>query len=516
MSTRKRTRSTATATAVEPVVNETKLDEGIPEGNGHELSEYEISRINNIRKNENFLASLGLDSVKQSIDLLKPPKKKNVSIKGVSRSGPKPNGVPVRRSGRVTTEKLKAEIEELEEDGKLEESVEKREKLEAMLAKQREGIYEVPDVVVSESYGREIRMGPISLIEDLDNKMDENDKSGESIMKLLRSLGEVNMGSASVTSNACGEPKGGKSKKKLQSTGTATSDVTVSQYASRLNALILVDSDVAKLTPSRITSVFVHPSSDKVVVMAGDKNGCLGIWDLSHFPSDNTSKVSPAAEGVYKYSPHTANISTIHCHAADSNRIHTVSYDGTIRCLDISPGRSDPTAFDLVFRHVESDEDIRHFHYTDASFHPQNKSVCLVSRSDGRVSLVDFRASASEYQNSGTVQEGVKLNSVQIHPANEFMVITAGAARGCISINDTRMLSGVRDSTKLWKPVVSLSPHSKSINAAYASPGDGRYLVSVSQDNTVKVMENYLFTAATGDAPSSRLILCSQLSCSMS
>jgi hypothetical protein len=491
MSSRKRTRSAIPE--IESAVD-LSLNKSSFKGNGHELSEYEISRINNIQRNENFLASLGLDSVKQSIDYFNPPKRKFVATKGVTRNTSKSPALPARRSARVTADKLKAEVNELSKNGKITESLEKQEQLDEMLTKQREGRYEVPDTMsaANGAYNRELKLGPVSLINDLENKVDDSDKSGMKILKLLQDLSVSAPPPVSIKS------------KKVDSKHE-TKDVDLTEYVCRLNSLSLAEADVAKLTPSRVTCVAVHPARDKVVVMAGDKNGYLGIWDLNHVPdADTSSKAGPAAtEGVYTYSPHISNISNIHCHPEDSSIIRTVSYDGTIRCLDLSQGSSEPAAFALAFRHPEKDDDIRHFYYTDAAFHSQNKSVCLVSRSDGCVSLIDFRASATEYQNSGAVQEGVKINSLQCHPANEFMVVSAGAARGCIAINDTRMLSGMRGGAKLWKPIKTLHLHSKSINAAYCSPGDGRYLVSVSQDNTVRVVENYLEGGGEQTHPSS-------------
>ncbi len=37
---------------------------------------------------------------------------------------------------------------------------------------------------------------------------------------------------------------------------------------------------VAKVVPQRIFSAAVHPSDSKILAFAGDKWGCLGIWDV--------------------------------------------------------------------------------------------------------------------------------------------------------------------------------------------------------------------------------------------
>ena len=37
---------------------------------------------------------------------------------------------------------------------------------------------------------------------------------------------------------------------------------------------------VAKVVPNRIFSVAIHPSESKVLVVAGDKWGKIGFWDV--------------------------------------------------------------------------------------------------------------------------------------------------------------------------------------------------------------------------------------------
>lgn len=68
-------------------------------------------------------------------------------------------------------------------------------------------------------------------------------------------------------------------------------------------------------------------------------------------------------------------------------------------------------------------------------------------------------------------------------PTNENYIITAQSSKdGKIFIHDARKLSSSKGSTKALR---TLDGHDKSINAAYCSP-DGEYLVSISQDNTIK------------------------------
>jgi WD40 repeat protein len=62
---------------------------------------------------------------------------------------------------------------------------------------------------------------------------------------------------------------------------------------------------------------------------------------------------------------------------------------------------------------------------------------------------------------------------------------------GVIALHDIRKMSGSRSKGSSSSLLHSVDQHSKSINAAYISP-DGEFLVSVSQDNTVKVVRNFM------------------------
>lgn len=40
------------------------------------------------------------------------------------------------------------------------------------------------------------------------------------------------------------------------------------------------NSDIAKLTPSRVTAMAVHPSERNLVVVAADVDGYFGVWQV--------------------------------------------------------------------------------------------------------------------------------------------------------------------------------------------------------------------------------------------
>jgi len=135
-------------------------------------------------------------------------------------------------------------------------------------------------------------------------------------------------------------------------------------------------------------------------------------------------------------------------------------------------------------------------------------ALLFVSRSDGYVSLIDFRMSSgsrtgSRFGYAWTCDMGYKVQSVQHWPTDEHLLLTAnagsgeatGSSAGTMNVWDIRYLSTASatgsssdsgsKSQKLPATVATFAGHAKSINAAYASP-DGKYVLSVSQDNTIR------------------------------
>jgi WD40 repeat protein len=243
------------------------------------------------------------------------------------------------------------------------------------------------------------------------------------------------------------------------------------EYNKNIKELTMQESDVAKITRSRITSVFLHPTVDKILVAAGDKDGYVGLWDVDNFTAGN--------DGVYMYRIHNSNVTRLHCFQQDPWKIYSSSYDGTIRCLDVHAN-----AFVVAFDAPDSDGNT---FTSDCYFLSSNASCALIGKSDGQVALVDMRASNRTYQWEHFAQmQNAKINSVQEHPTESHLIVSAGSGKaGCLRVHD------LRKAGKGWKPLVEMNEHSKSINAAYVST-NGEYLVSVALDDTVRTWRNFI------------------------
>ena len=198
--------------------------------------------------------------------------------------------------------------------------------------------------------------------------------------------------------------------------------------------------------------------------------------------------------GVWKYRPHVSAVCRIYSTSQTPSEITSVSYDGTVRSLDI-----DQQAFISRF---SAPSDLGDLWFTDAweygggvrdiSDSGSGNNKLFVSRSDGYACLIDFRQGSKGRGNSSyawVADMGYKTQSVQHFPTDENLLLTACAgAGGDISLYDIRKLGG--SSKKITESVLSFNGHSKSINAAYASP-DGKSIVSVCQDDTIRLWTNF-------------------------
>lgn len=227
-----------------------------------------------------------------------------------------------------------------------------------------------------------------------------------------------------------------------------------------MSRLRLAEDGVVKLTASRVTSVALHPSCERILGAAGDKLGGLGLWDVS-------------SGAVYRYQPHSSSIMRL-CFSQSSPVLQSLSYDGSLRALDLQAER-----WLRAFQSPDADD----AYLTDACWMKDSSHCVLVSRSDGAVGLVDSRASSEVFQWCAAAQDS-RLTSVQQHPTELNVVVTASSKTG-IALHDMRCWAALSTLTDI---------HSKSINAAYVSP-DGRQLISVSQDDTVKATSLFMGSA---------------------
>jgi len=423
-------------------------------------SEYAARREENIRRNQDFLASLGLDGVKTALEDGK-PKKSTASKRGVSQKGARKAAPTVtRRSGRVTAERLKVEIEDLKKNGDSKLLVEKEALLATMQEEKKAASFEHFVETEHTMWEQKDRNSEPSLplLEPYNLEDDIREKEAHSLITVLQAAAKE----STIKKRPVASFKSGSS--------------WHVDYTTRLNKLTISEEGVAKVVENRITVNMVHPSTSKLIIAAGDKSGNFGIWDV-----DNHSKAG--VDGVYRYSPFVANMEALACRTWDSSLIYAGSRDGTVRTLDLNKD-----IFSLSFCAPESIYDVA-LHSFCFDTHGSIQGAILTGRADGQVALVDPRQSTSEYAWLRDVHD-TKVNSLQQHPTNEHVVVSVGSGmRGDIIFTDIRKVGKTGKATSLLTLDVgdgNSCIHSRSINAAMISP-DGLDMISVSQDNTVKL-----------------------------
>ena len=110
--------------------------------------------------------------------------------------------------------------------------------------------------------------GPLTL-----DTLNRSEESGEAFLGLLKTLVKEEEGGGAAVASSSSSGGGGEGSKKGKK---ATLD-----YASRLAKLSMVEEDCVKLTPRRATSLVIHPSEKTLVVVTGDVDGYLGVWQVS-------------------------------------------------------------------------------------------------------------------------------------------------------------------------------------------------------------------------------------------
>ena len=261
----------------------------------------------------------------------------------------------------------------------------------------------------------------------------------------------------------------------------AHDSVLIDTYQSHITSLLLTPEDVTKTIPNRITSMTFHPSHSRTIICTGDKYGYVSIWDAGERGSQPSRVNMGGQDGVYLYKLHSSNVCALHVAPEEPQRIWSVSYDGSVRFSDLEQA------------HFACAHQSEVHSFTMAAFGQATNSACGISNLltctyKGSVCCLDARAGGIQWTNTVNIdisQKCYKLNTIQLHPTVEHMVITAGA-NGHVGVFDLRQRG-----SSTWKAVSLLTGHHNSVYSAQVSP-NGQYLVSVGVDDTVKLWYDFM------------------------
>lgn len=230
-------------------------------------------------------------------------------------------------------------------------------------------------------------------------------------------------------------------------------------------ALNLEHDNVARVVPGRIFSVRFFPTTDMTMVVAGNKQGYLGFWDVK--PQNGEDK-----DVIHLFQPHSAPISGISVHPFALSKVYSSCYDGFLRKMDIEREK-----FELVYSST----------YGSSLFslaqHPKNVNSVYFGEGPRGLNMFDERV--GEISSSWHLHEG-RINTIDFSPTNTNIMATS-SSDGFACIWDLRNMNVQIDDKHPERKAVWNVKHGRAVHSAYFSPS-GSCLATTSLDDTIGVI----------------------------
>lgn len=393
-------------------LNESEIKEGPHDS--REMSAYERMRQENIRRNNEFFAGLNLSEAKLELNLATSSSgATKVKERGLSSSRPKKSSqgplLPTRQSLRLRN-------------------------------KDPDGIT-LPDQ-------------PLEISQPVD---EHPRKLGPLEMKPCNNVEETHaqefVDELTVLANILH-----KSKEKKEDT---VKDMNVETYKKCLGRLKIKDGHIAKLVPHRIFSMEFHPAKYKTLVVAGDKWGNLGIWNVDSTKGD---------DGVYLYEPHSRPINCMSFDPDNCGKLFTCSYDGTMRCCDFTSA---------TFQEVYSFDEDDYSRFMYFAFGSPSSSTIIAAIDTGYVLVVDTRTKRNAIAEQSYCLHDKVIKCIDVHPLNRNIFLTS-CNDGSVAFWDIR-------NVKNMKSKLSSLQRTRVATSAYFSPINGSQVLVTSMDDYVTI-----------------------------
>lgn len=381
------------------------------------LTEYERKRLENIKRNEQKLASFNIKSTVSELSSISKRQRQQIKSYKVSPEKKQKTAEPVvlRRSSRIRGVQPEAStIGGLPDD-----------------------FHETPHKMRSKTG---LEPGPERLCREPEpfsmSDAHLGDGSSKELIDLIRSFPR--------------KTEGGVENKESGDSGTSWACGTVN-----LGGWDLKPENVARVVPGKILNVKFFPTTEKTLVVAGNKFGDLGVW--------NVGAEEGEGDGIYMFHPHSAPISGIAIEPFSMSKMFTSCYDGFIRMMD-----TEKEIFDFVYM---GDDAIY-----SLSLKPQDSNSLYFTEGRGQFNMWDLRAGKSSA--TWNLQE-TRISTIDFNLENTNLMATS-CSNGTACIWDLRSLR--LDKSEPLKAI----RHNKGVQSAYFSPS-GRSLVTTSLDSTVGV-----------------------------
>jgi WD repeat-containing protein 76 len=224
-----------------------------------------------------------------------------------------------------------------------------------------------------------------------------------------------------------------------------------------------------------------HPTPEKALVFAGDKEGNLGIFDGSQSSSIKSEDDSDVEDGlnlsIASLKLHHRPLTSIQFDYSDWNSVYTSSYDSTVRKLDLAKGVS-VEAYALA--NLDENEALSGLEILQSDPH-----VLRFSTLGGRFGMHDMRESTTRNGSTKVFQlSEKKIGGFSSHPLLPHIVATASLDR-TLKLWDLRKLTGRGDDQM---PQL-LGQHENRLSVSHASFNHSGQLATASYDDTVKIYD---------------------------
>ncbi|KAK9130497.1 hypothetical protein Sjap_010984 [Stephania japonica] len=181
-----------------------------------------------------------------------------------------------------------------------------------------------------------------------------------------------------------------------------------------LGSLALEAENVARIMSGKILNVRFFPCVERTIVVAGNKSGNLSIWDVDCGDE--------GGNGVYPYHPHAGPVSGISIQPSALSKVFTSSYDGQIRLMDVEKESFDLlySSDECIFSLAQQPNDVNSLYFSEArgeldlfdirasksssswilhterintiDFNPENTNLMATSSSDDTACIWDLRS----------------------------------------------------------------------------------------------------------------------------
>ena len=244
-----------------------------------------------------------------------------------------------------------------------------------------------------------------------------------------------------------------------------------------------------KVIYERISALYVHPSRDNVIMLAGDISGHIGLWnkrlDKNVVVKIEEEEEESKEEEIYRFQLFGKNISKICCQPNRMERLVAASYDGSVRSIDLKSLNSE----EIIRLKNEYDDSLG---VSDFEFSYDDPNLLYMTTLSGEFATIDIRENWETGRNVPYRRlSDKKIGSMAINPKNVYQIATGSLDR-TLKIWDIRKLVDKPEWSQYEDypshEIVATYDSRLSVSAVSYSPTDDT-LVCNGYDDTIRLFD---------------------------